>query len=168
MKNAQNAQKETNNHQIEDNDLLLAIYGNDNFLKVYQALEIGKIRFSFVPKEDPKDSIDCFVNADDFASDLIDLINSRDLIRMANNSLAKQKQESKAYADAIWESKAGLASNTENAIIRKFSIQPGKTQEFVFRATQGKKSIMVGFSFRDLKLLSYRWHYLEKDWDTIS
>lgn len=167
MKNAQNAQKETNNHQIEDNDLLLAIYGNDNFLKVYQALEIGKIRFSFVPKEDPKNSIDCFVNADDFASDLIDLIDSRDLIRMANNSLAKQKQEEKTYPDVIWESKAGLVSNSENAVIRKFSIQPGKTQEFVFRATQGKKAIMVGFSFRDLKLLSYRWHYLEKDWDTI-
>ncbi len=168
MKNAQNTQKEANNHQqIEDNDLLIAIYGKENFLKVYQALEIGKIRFSFVPKNEPKNSIDCFVNADDFVSDLIDLIDSRDLVRLANAARAKQANEGKKYADIIWESKAGLAANEENAIIRKFTIQPGTSQEFAFRATQGEKSIIVGFSFKDLKLLSYRWHFLEKDWNAI-
>ena len=167
MSNAQKNQSNKNQQTYEDNDLLIAIYGKDSFLKVYQALEIGKIKFSFVKKEDPKNSIDCFMNADDFVSDLIDLIDTRTLEKKAAYEKEVARQKNAKYAENIWESKAGISAHDENAKIRKFSIQPGTAQEIVFRASQGEKSIIVGGAFRDLKLLSYRWHYLENDWNAI-
>lgn len=158
--------KPNQNQESESKNLLLPIYGKDTFVKIYQALDIGKIKFSFVNKEKPKEPIDCYINADDFASDLIDLIDSGELRKRASYAKQEQQKTNAQYAKDIWESRAGVSQANEN-VIRKFTIQPGSTQDFVFRATQGKKNIVVGFAYRELKLLSYRWHFLEKDWNAI-
>jgi len=168
---AQSQNRQGYNNQDAEKDLLLPIYGGKSFVKIYQALEIGKIKFSFVNKENPKEEhIDCYIDADDFASDLIAIIDNDEIRKRAYNAKQQQKQQQQnnnqnsKYVD-IWESRAGVSQANANQI-RKFTIQPGTTQDYVFRATQnGKSPIVVGFAHRELKLLSYRWHFLEVDWN---
>lgn len=161
---AQTQNKQNYNNQDADKDLLLAIYGGKSFVKIYQALEIGKIKFSFVNKENPKEHIDCYIDADDFASDLIAIIDSDEIRKRAYNARQEQKETKAKYAKDIWESRVGV-SQTNASQLRKFTIQPGSSQDFAFRATQNSMNIVVGFAHRELKLLSYRWHFLEADWN---
>lgn len=164
--NAQ-SQTNTNHNEISDNDALIAIYGGKSFLKIYQALEIGKIKFCFVPKDEPKNSIDCYMNADDFASDFIAMIDSGELRKLAYNARVEQQKTGAQYASDVWESRVGVSTSGDTEQLRKFTIQPGNAQEFMFRASQGKKSVTIGFGWRELKLLSYRWHFLEADWNEM-
>lgn len=161
----QNSQNQQTQYDDSDKDLLLAVYGKDNFVKVYQALEIGKIKFSFVVKSDPKNSIDCYMNVDDFVSDFIDIIDSGELRKLAYQAKQQAQANGSKYASEIWESRAGISNKGEKEQLRKFTIAPGNTQEFTFKATQNGKNILVGFAYRELKLLSYRWHFLEADWN---
>lgn len=166
--------KNTNNDTNKDNDVLVAIYGNNTFLKVYQAIEIGKIKFSFVNKDNPNDSIDCYLDCDIFNCDLIDKITSKDcngLTPLEKLAIAEKQfyAEKKAnargqsvYHSPIWVSPSGV--NNGN-IVRKFEIQPADKTDYVFRATEGKKNILVGCEARFLTLLAERWKYLKVDYD---
>jgi len=157
-------QNRNQNNQDADKDLLLAIYGGKAFVKIYQALEIGKIKFSFVNKENTKEHIDCYIDADDFASDLIAIIDSDEIRKRAYAAKQEKEQTKSNYAKDIWESRVGV-SQSDTSQLRKFTIQPGTSQDYAFRATQNRVSIVVGFAHRELKLLSYRWHFLEADWN---
>ena len=158
------AQNRNQNTQDTDKDLLLAIYGGKAFVKIYQALEIGKIKFSFVNKENPKEHIDCYIDAEDFASDLIDIIDSDEIRKRAHAAKLEKEKTNSRYAKDIWESRVGVSQSDANQL-RKFTIQPGTSQDYAFRATQNNVNIVVGFAHRELKLLSYRWHFLENDWN---
>ena len=46
----------------ENKDLLLELYGSNSFVKVYQALEIDKIKFSFAKKGEEKNGIDVYMD----------------------------------------------------------------------------------------------------------
>lgn len=155
---------------IADNDLLIDFWGNDVFLKVYQALSIGKIKFSFASKSKPKDGIDCYLDADIFHSDLVDIINSGEfrkkeaLERQRADAEQKANPQKKVYCRDIWKSPAGV--NTENKV-RQFSIQPGSKSDFVIRATMGDKSVMVPVEWYRLKLMVERWRHLVPDYDKM-
>lgn len=145
-------------------DLLLEIYGGKSFLKIYQALGIGKIKFSFAEKGKESEGIDCYVNADDFACDFIAKIRSREFLRLADIERRRANEAKEQYCKAIWTSRAGITSDDK---IRAFSLQPGASTPFVFRATENKTNIIVGCDYRELELLEYRWKFLEKDWNAI-
>lgn len=145
-------------------DLLLEIYGGKSFLKIYQALGIGKIKFSFAEKGKENAGIDCYVNADDFACDFIAKIRTRDFLKMADAERRRANESNEQYCKEIWTSRAGITADDK---IRAFSLQPGASTPFVFRATENKTKIIVGFDYRELELLEYRWKFLEKDWNAI-
>lgn len=155
-----------NKAKEKNKDLLLDIYGGKSFLKIYQALGIGKIKFSFAEKGKEKEGIDCYMNADDFVSDFITRIKNRDFLKRAEVERQRAKAANDQFCKPIWTSRAGLVSGS-STILRAFSLQPGSATEFVFRATEAKKSIIVGFDYRELLLLEYRWRFLENDWDNI-
>lgn len=163
---ANNNSNTQNQHEDNlDKDLLHPIWGATSAVKIYQALEIGKIKFSFFEKEDPTHSIDCYMDVIDFVSDFIDQINSGELMKRCAYARKEQTEKGAKYASDIWESRAGVSQNKEQ--IRKFSIQPGSKQELAFRAQQNGKNIVIGFSFRELKNLAYKWSFLEKDWNKM-
>lgn len=151
----------SNNAKEKAKDLLLEIYGGKSFCKIYQALSIGKIKFSFAEKGKEKDGIDCYMNADDFVADFIRMIRDKSLLRKAEIERQRAANAGDKYCKDIWKSRAGL--NGEN-MIRAFTIQPGSSTEFVFRATLNGRSVTVGFDYRELLLLEYRWSFLEEDW----
>ena len=161
----QSTNSQNQHEESLDKDLLHPIWGANSAVKIYQALEIGKIKFSFFEKEDPTHSIDCYMDVIDFVSDFIDQINSGELMKRCAYARKEQAEKGAKYAADIWESRAGVAQNKEQ--IRKFSIQPGSKQELAFRAQQNGKNIVIGFSFRELKNLAYKWSFLEKDWNKI-
>lgn len=145
-----------------NNDLLLEVYGSKTFVKVYQALEIGKIKFSFAEKDNVTDGIDCYVNADDFASDLIKKITDQRLLKACAVEKQRAASKNEKYCQDIWKSRAGIDGEKN---VRSFSIQPGSSTEMVFRASKNGKNIIVGFEYRELELLAYRWSFLEADWN---
>lgn len=163
-----------NNNTNKDPDVLVAIFGGKTFVKVYQALDIGKIKFSFANKSNPKDGIDCYMDCNIFNCDLIDKITSKDY----NNITTLEKlalAEKKAYAERkasangqtiyhkpIWESPAGV---NDGNVVRKFEIQPADNTDYMFRATEGKKCITVGCEARYLSLLAENWSFLKPDYD---
>lgn len=156
--------KNNQNHEENEKDLLQAIWGNKTAVKIYQALDIEKIKFSFFEKDDPTHSIDCYMEAIDFASDFVEMIRSNELLKRAAYERKAQAESGAKYANEIWESRAGINDSKE---IRKFSIMPGSSQEFAFKATQNKKVIIVGFSYLELKNLAYKWSFLENDWNEL-
>ena len=154
----------SNKAKEKSKDLLLEIYGGKSFCKIYQALGIGKIKFSFAEKGKETEGIDCYVNVDDFVSNFISKIRNRDFLRLADAERKRAKDANEQYCKPIWQSRIGLSSDSN---LRHFSLQPGSSTEFVFRAVENKSSIIVGFDYRELELLEYRWKFLEKDWNDI-
>lgn len=154
-----------NNHEEnKEKDLLLAVYGKDSFMKIYQALEIDKIKFSFAKKGNETNGIDCYMNADDFASDLIAKIRNERLWVMLQKEKQRYTEAGEQYGKDVWESRIGNSSDNQ---LRSFSIQPGKNTPVVFRAKQDKNSITVGCDWRELELLAYRWKFLERDYERV-
>ena len=47
----------------EEKNILHSFYGSKDFIKVKQCLEIGKIVFSFVSVKNPKNYLDCYLEA---------------------------------------------------------------------------------------------------------
>lgn len=156
----------------ESKDLLLDVYGGNSFVKVYQALEIDKIKFSFAKKGEEKDGIDVYMDAEDFASDLIRLIRNDDVPGQGIDSLcrriirerARAKEAGSKYCNAVWKSRAGKGNDGS---IRSFEILPGSSTELVLTASSNGKKIIVGCDYRELSLLSYKWSYLEKDYNKV-
>ncbi len=161
MSNGNSANK-TNN---ESPDMLIDVFGAKTFFKVYQCLGIGKMKFSFVDKENPKDkAIDIYLDADIFSCDLIEQIKNGELRQKGNIERQRAKNANEKYCKAIWNSPAGISAEQK---VRQFEIQPGNATEFVFRATEEKKQILVGCDYRSLRLMAERWAYLKPDYDDL-
>ncbi|MBO5371740.1 MAG: hypothetical protein J6A75_03365 [Lachnospiraceae bacterium] len=161
MSNGNSANK-TNN---ESPDMLIDVFGAKTFFKVYQCLGIGKMKFSFVDKENPKDkAIDIYLDADIFSCDLIEQIKNGELRQKGNIERQRAKNANEKYCKAIWNSPAGISAEQK---VRQFEIQPGNATEFVFRATEEKKQITVGCDYRSLRLMAERWSYLKADYDDL-
>lgn len=141
---------------------LVELWGNTTFCKIYPVLNIEKIKFSFADKSKPTEGIDIWMDVDDFIADFMDIINSGELRKLLYAEKKRFTEAKEQYGKDIWKSRAGKTSDGD---IRAFSIQPGMKTEVVFRATQGKRSVIVGFDYRELKLLSLRWAYLFKDYE---
>lgn len=150
-------------------DMLIDVYGGKNFFKVYQALEIGKMKFSFVNKEDPKGKhIDIYVDADVFSCDLIEQIKNGELRQKGNAERKRAKEEKAQYCKSIWD------YATKNGQL-SMQIQPGNNTEFVFYVKetieQGDEkkntSITVGCDYRSLRLMAERWSFLKADYDDM-
>ncbi len=155
----------------KDPALLLSCYGTKAFVKIYQALEIDRIKFSFVTKGREKDSIDIYMSAEEFQADLIAQIVNKELERKRVLEITRVRETGDKKYRSIWESRAGKSSKNT---IRKFSIQPGQNMEYVFFATESSESgkenskyILVGCAAKDLTLLAFRWSFLYEDYKKV-
>lgn len=159
-------------------DCLLEVYGATTFVKVYQCLNIDKIKFSFADKDKPKEGIDCYVDAEDFVADLIPLITAHkgtlsdgNLVERVVAEKRRMENEKLQYGNNVWESRPGKGQNNT---LKKFGIQPGNKTQMVFNATESPeekgskgKRIIVGFDFKELKLLALRWSFLYEDYKRV-
>ncbi len=169
-----------NERKNEEKNLLAAYYGQKAFVKIKQCLEIGKIQFSFVDKENSKSHIDCYMEAEEFGAILMASIKNGTLIKALMNEKAKGEK----YPKAVWTSPIGgnATGNNGKPISRYFEISPGASSEVLFTAlgfpaeknstgafikVKGSKAICtlrIPCSFNDLKVLSYKWSFLEADY----
>lgn len=147
---------------MENKNFIADIYGGKAFLKVYPALEILKVKFSFVNKDNTKEHIDVYMDADIFHCDLIPLIRSGELRERGNKERIRKKNSEDKYCKAIWVSPPSVSTDD---VVKCFEIQPGEKTEFVFRATMGKISIIVGCDYRFLLLMAEHWRFLESDYE---
>lgn len=166
----------------KENNVLSEMYGAKAFVKVKQCLDIDKMLLSFVSRENSKNYIDCYMKADYFGALLM-----RDI---ANGSLYRKLMEEKAkgdkYPKEVWTSPYGgnATANDGKPVSRYFTISPGTKFDVVmtaysFPATQEDKGafvpvkgaspilkLMVGMSYDDLRVMQYRWSFLEKEYMT--
>ena len=164
----------------EEKNILHSFYGSKDFVKVKQCLEIGKIVFSFVTKNNPKNFLDCYLEAEEFGALLMADIRNGTLLR----KLLDEKSQNRDYPKAVWTSPIGgnATGNNGSPISRYFTISPGSTAEILitgrsYPATQNQSGafipekgasplqhFMVGCSYSDLKILQYKWSFLEQDY----
>ena len=164
----------------EEKNILHSFYGSKDFIKVKQCLEIGKIVFSFVSVKNPKNYLDCYLEAEEFGALLMADVKSGALLRKLMEERAKKAD----YPKAIWTSPLGGNANGNNGtpISRCFTISPGSTAEILitgrsYPATQNEsgafipekgskplQQFMVGCRYDDLKMLQYKWSFLEQNY----
>ena len=160
-----------------NNDELHAIYGGKTFVKFKQALDIEKMKVSFVEKENTDNFIDIYMSPEEFGADLIRLIKTNQLANMIKTEKAKGEQ----YPQAVWTSPLGGTTTDGKTVARYFTISPGSSQEVVLTAklmpatsvdgkyvpTKGAKDLLtirVGCSLKELYILAYTWSFLEQDY----
>lgn len=164
----------------EEKNLLASYYGGKAFVKIKQCLEIGKIQFSFVEKDNSKNYIDCYMEAEEFGAILMPGIKTGSLIK----ALMTEKAKGEQYPKAVWTSPIGgnATGNNGKPISRYFEISPGSSSEVLFTAmtfpaeknatgafikVKGSKAIStlrIPCSYNDLKILAYKWSFLENDY----
>lgn len=169
-----------NERKSEEKNLLQAFYGSKAFFKIKQCLEIGKIQFSFVDKANAKNFINCYMEAEEFGAILINSIKNGTLLK----ALELEKAKNDTYPKAIFTSPVGgnATGNNGSPISRYFTISPGSTSEVLFTAyafpaeksstgafikKKGSNALItlrIPCSVNDLKILAYKWSYLEKDY----
>nr|MCR4904043.1 hypothetical protein [Butyrivibrio sp.] len=150
------------------------------FMKSKQCLEIGKIQFSFVDSENPKNHIDVYMSAEEFGALLMSSVKNGFLFK----ALISEKGKGDKYPKAVWVSPIGGngTGNNGKPISRYFEISPSTTSEVLFTAycfpaersstgafikIKGSKplfALRVACSFNDLKILQYKWSFLESDY----
>ena len=169
-----------NERKNEEKNLLAAYYGKKAFVKIKQCLEIGKIQFSFVDLANSKNFIDVYMLAEEFGAILMAGIKNGSLIK----AIMTEKGKGEQYPKAIWQSPIGgnATGNNGKPISRYFEISPSSTSEVLFTAhtfpavkndkgafikEKGSKALLtlrVPCSFNDLKILAYKWSFLEADY----
>ena len=169
-----------NERRNEEKNLLAAYYGKKAFVKIKQCLEIGKIQFSFVDLANSKNFIDVYMLAEEFGAILMAGIKNGSLIK----AIMTEKGKGEQYPKAIWQSPIGgnATGNNGKPISRYFEISPSSTSEVLFTAhtfpavkndkgafikEKGSKALLtlrVPCSFNDLKILAYKWSFLEADY----
>lgn len=152
-----------------DPSLLQAFYGSKSFLKIYQVLEIDKIKFSFVKKGDEKNSIDIYISVEEFHADLIAKYKSGLLEKRRRYEIERKRNDNDQYYKDIWASRAGKSSQGS---IHSFTIQPGEKTTYLFKANEyGEKGqsryITVGVADKDLIILDFRWSFLFEDYKKV-
>lgn len=165
-----------------EKNVISAYYGEKAFCKVKQNLEIGKVVFSFVDFSNPKDFIDCYMEAEYFGAILMAGIKNGALLK----ALAAEKAKGEQYPKAVWTSPIGgnAKGNNGKPISRYFEISPGGFSEVLFTArsypavesetgafikvkdSKPLKTIRVPLTYNDLKILAYKWGFLEADYMT--
>lgn len=171
--------KESND---KDKNVLSAFYTKKDFLKIKQCLEIGKIQFSFVNIENPKKKVECYMLAEEFGAILMRDIQSGRLIR----DLVDEKAKGEQYPKPVYTSPIGgnATGNNGSPICRYFTISPGSRSEVVFTGTalpaeqsstgafiakkgaQALEKFNIPCAYNDLRILQYKWSFLEKDYMT--
>jgi hypothetical protein len=171
---------ERTERKTEERNLLAAYYGSKAFVKIKQCLEIGKIQFSFVDKENSKNHVDCYMEAEEFGAILMAGIRNGSLIK----SIMTEKAKGEQYPKAVWQSPVGgnATGNNGKPISRYFEISPASSGEVLFTAhtfpaeknstgafikVKGSKALMslrVPCTYNDLKILGYKWSFLEADY----
>ena len=145
---------------------------------MYQCLKIDKIKFSFAEKNKPKEGIDCYMDAEDFVADFIPLITAQkgtlsdcNLVERIMVEKKRMASENAQFGNNVWESRPGKG---QNDTLKQFGIQPGNKTQMVFKATESSeekgskpKQIIVGFDFKELKLLALRWSFLYEDYKKV-
>lgn len=162
----------------EEKEVIHAMYTKTTFVKIKQSLEIGKILLSFVDMTSKK-NIDCYMQAEEFGACLMQDIKNGSLFK----KLAAEKAKGAQYPDKVWESPMGGTKKDGNMISRHFTISPGSKSEVLFTALQYPATqnetgayipikgsqpfiIRVACTYNDLRILQYKWSYLEKDYMT--
>lgn len=162
-------------------EVLHDIYGGKAFVKIKQCLEIGKMLFSFVNSQEgqTKEHVDCYISAEQFGLFCRDL-SSGLLLR----KLAEEKAKGEKYPKAVWFSPLGGSVVDGNAISRSFDLAPasiaGYDAVFTAKCIPAEKNAMGAFipkkgaratitlrvpcSIEDLRLIAYKWSWLEKDY----
>lgn len=171
---------ERTERKTDEKNLLAAYYGSKAFVKIKQCLEIGKIQFSFVDKENTKNHIDCYMEAEEFGAILMAAVRNGSLIK----SIMSEKAKGDQYPKAVWHSPVGgnATGNNGKPISRYFEIAPASSGEVLFTAlafpaeknetgafikVKGAKALMtlrVPCTYNDLKILGYKWSFLEADY----
>ncbi len=171
---------ERNERKTEEKNLLAAYYGKKAFLKIKQCLEIDKIQFSFVEKDDAKNHIDCYMEAVEFGAILMQGIKNASLLK----ALYDEKKKGDQYPKAVFTSPIGgnATGNKGKPVSRYFTISPASSGEVLFTAysfpaeksptgafikVKDSKPIItlrVPCSINDLKVLAYKWSFLENDY----
>ena len=164
----------------EERNLLAAYYGSKAFVKIKQCLEIGKVQFSFVDKGNTKNHIDCYMEAEEFGAILMAGIRNGSLIK----ALMTEKAKGEQYPKAVWQSPVGgnATGNNGKPISRYFEISPASSGEVLFTAhsfpaeksntgayikikgSKALQSLRVPCTYNDLKILGYKWSFLEADY----
>lgn len=171
--------------QVKDANVLHRIDGRGVILKVKQALDIGKMCFSFVAyggaDHKATSSIDCYMTAEDFGL-LMKQVSEKTLQTRIAAEKQKATAEGRQYPNAIYNSPMGGRMTNNGAVSRHFSIAPGSRAEVMFTGLMyaadksgtgafipksGSKPIariMVPATYHDLALMAYKWHFLEQDY----
>lgn len=172
--------KNTNNNKAPENNVLAAFYGSLAFVKIKQCLEIGKILFSFVELKNPKNNIDCYMEAEEFGAILMASVKNGSLIK----NLMAEKAKGEQYPKAVWTSPIGgnATGNSGKPISRYFEISPAAKGEVLFTAhafpaekndkgafikQRGAKALLtlrIPCTYNDLRILQYKWSFLEADY----
>ncbi len=167
------------NNQNEEREVIHSMYTKTTFVKIKQVLDIDKVLFSFVDSQN-KINIDCYMSAVEFGALLMQDVKNGSLYRNIVNEKAKGEQ----YPKEVWTSPMGGSNKNGKMVSRHFTIAPGSRQEVVITAKQypatqsdtgayipvkGSQAavIRVGCTYNDLRMLQYKWSYLEHDYMTI-
>ncbi|MGN0240062.1 MAG: hypothetical protein ACI4CS_00085 [Candidatus Weimeria sp.] len=168
----------------EEKDVLSRFDGRGVILKVRQALEIGKMEFSFVSygtDNKATASVDCYLDAVEFAL-LMERIRNESLQKAIFTEKQRWQSSGDKYPKEVYVSPIGGSQTKNGAVSRFFSIAPAAKQDVVFRAMafpasvsqtgafiakRGEKpvaSIIVSTTFHELAKMAYKWQWLEKDY----
>ena len=168
----------------KENDVIHAMFNRASFVKIKQCLEIGKILFSFVNMNSADKHIDCYMDAEEFGALLMSDVKNMSLLKRIANEKTRATQAGEKYPKEVWTSPIGGTSKGMNGgpVSRSFSIAPGSSAEVVitarvypatindkgaFIATKGSQpleTVRVSCTLNDLRLLQYKWSWLEKEY----
>lgn len=168
------------NYENKEPEVLAALYRSKAFVKIKQNLAIGKILFSFVNMEKKTEHIDCYMTAEEFGALLMADVKTGRLAKL----LAEGKAKNEQYPSAVWTSPIGGSDNNGSPISRYFEITPGMKTDCALKAVMypAEKSdtgafikkkdskplatLIVPCSMNDLRILQYKWSFLEQDYMT--
>lgn len=179
------ADQNTQRRENRDPDVIHRMDGKGVILKVRQALDIDKVRFSFVSYgSDNKatSSVDCYLSAEDFGL-LMERARNESLQKQIYKEKQRAQAEGEQYPKAIYTSPIGGGTTKHSGVVsRHFTIAPGSRAEVMFTglafaaersstgayiAKKGEKPvarISVPATYHDLALMAYKWQWLEKDY----
>lgn len=169
-----------------EKNVIHAVFNRKSFVKIKQCLEIGKVLLSFVDMEKTDKHIDCYMSAEEFGALLMADIKNTSLLRRIADEKKRAQEAGEQYPKNVWTSPIGGTANgpTGKPISRSFSIAPGTSAEVMLTATmypattsdtgafiaeKGSSpiaTIRVALTYNDLKILQYKWSFLEKDYMT--
>lgn len=168
----------------EEKEVLAALYGAKAFVKIKQWLDVGKMAICFVNLKDTSKYINCYMEAEEFGALFMADIKNGSLFRKIQEEKSKTIASGKQFSNSIWSSPIGgnATANNGEPVSRYFTISPGLKTEIVLTAIQMPAKISdtgafiaiehaqpliklsIGCSYNDLRILQYKWSFLEHDY----